>query len=118
MSLSIVLGADGNPLGQVVEVEQNRVNAAGARLIRGLYYVETGKRLGQPKNFRIASRAGVTEKDPAIQHFARTYASSTDRQTSESGDSFSYAVCLHPMFSIWFLLLYGYFGWLALIQDA
>src|SRR5262249_40562362 len=27
MSLSIVLGADGNPLGQVVEVEQNRVNA-------------------------------------------------------------------------------------------
>jgi hypothetical protein len=116
MSSSIVLGADGNPMGQLVEVEKNRIDATGARLVRGLYYVEKGEILGQPKEFRIASRAGVTEKDPAIQQFARMYASSTDHRTGEVGEAFSYAACFHPTFSIWFLFLYSYFSWLATIR--
>jgi hypothetical protein len=116
MSYSIVLGADGNPMGHVVEVEKNRIDATGARLIRGLHYVERRERLGQPKEFRIASRAGITAEDPSIQQFAKMYAGSADRRTKEIGEAFSYAACFHPTFSVWFLLLYGFFGWLAIVR--
>ncbi len=36
-----VLGIDGRPLGQVMEVDQRRLNATGERIVRGLYFVET-----------------------------------------------------------------------------
>ena len=49
MSSSIVLGADGHPMGHIVEVEKNRIDATGARLIRGLYRVEKGNNLGSTK---------------------------------------------------------------------
>ncbi len=118
MSHSSILGADGNPMGQRVEVDQSRVDATGARLVRGLYYVETKSNLGSPEQFRIASKAGVVASDPAIQQFARMYAGCADHRTREIGDVFSYATCFWSSFSVWFLLLYGYFGWLAIIKQA
>jgi hypothetical protein len=117
MSESMILGADGEPMGQSVEVDRNRVNATGKRLVRGLYYIEQKTNLGSPAEFRVASKAGITSKDPAIQQFARMYAGSTDRRSKEIGDVFSYAVCFYPEFSIWFLLLYEYFSWLATTQS-
>lgn len=117
MSYSIVLGADGNPMGQVVEVDKSRVDATGARLVRGLYYVEKKSSLGSPEQFRIASKAGVEAADPAIQQFARMYAGCADRCTREIDDVFSYAACFWSSFSIWFLLLYGYFGWLSITKQ-
>jgi hypothetical protein len=113
MSNSVILGADGKPMGQTVEVDRNRVNATGNRMVRGLHYIEKKISLGQPEEFRVASKAGVAATDPAIQQFARMYAGSVERRTRDIGDVFSYAVCFYPTFSIWFLLLYGYFSWLA-----
>jgi hypothetical protein len=113
MSNSIILAANGKPMAQQVEVDKKRVDATGERLVRGLYYIEKKIHLGSPKEFRVASRAGVSPTDPAIQQFARMYAGCPDRRTKEIGEAFSYAVCFWPTISIWFLLLYGYFSWLA-----
>ena len=82
-------------------------------MVRGLHYIKKKISLGQPEEFRVASKAGVAATDPAIQQFARMYAGSVERRTRDIGDVFSYAVCFYPTFSIWFLLLYGYFSWLA-----
>jgi hypothetical protein len=38
---STMLGIDGKPLGQVVEVDQKQLNATGERIVRGLHFVET-----------------------------------------------------------------------------
>jgi hypothetical protein len=118
MTRSMILGADGSPMGHEVEVERNRVNASGRRLVRGLYFAEKRTNLGAPEQFRVESKAGVTATDPAIQQFARMYARCADCRTKEIGEAFSYAVCFYPNLSIWFLLLYGYFSWLAIIKSG
>lgn len=118
MEHTIVLGSDGNPMASQVLVDQRRVDATGARLVRGLYYVEQKTILGSPQSLRVASKAGVSERDPAIQQFARMYSGCPDRRERQVGDAFDYVVCFWPTASIWLLMLYGYFSWLATIQTT
>jgi hypothetical protein len=111
-----ILGADGNPMGQELEVDRKRIDATGRRIVRGLYYIEKNVNLGSPQEFRVASRAGIEAKDRALQKFAELYAGSQDPRAREVGNVFSYAVGFYPTFSVWLLLLYGYFSWLASIK--
>ena len=100
-------------MGQQIDCDRDRINATGRRLVRGLYYFEKSVCLGSPEDFRVAAKSGITATDPAIQQFVRMYARSADRREETLGDVFSYAVCFFPGISVWLLLLYGYFGWLA-----
>src|SRR5262249_48626167 len=118
MTNSMVLGADGKPLGQTVEVDKSRVDATGARIVRGLFYLESKRSLSSQEELRVASKAGVAAEAPAVQQFARMYSASADRRSREVGEAFSYATAFFPTFSIWFLLLYGYFSWLATIKSV
>jgi len=113
MTGTTVLGADGRPMAQAVEADRNRINATGERMVRGLFFIESGVLLPRSTQVRIASKPGITHSNVAIQQFARMYARCPDRRSKIIGDAFSYAVAFYPQFSIWFLLLYDHFSWLA-----
>lgn len=112
-----VLGPDGRPLGQV-EVDRKRINATGERIVRGLFFIEAGKPLPSSTQVRIGSKPGITASNPTILQFARMYRSCSDRRSKTIGDAFSYIAAFHPKFSIWLLLLYGHFSWLATIGGS
>jgi hypothetical protein len=117
MKDSTVLGPDGKPLGQSVEVDRNRINATGERMVRALFYVELEEALPPSTRIRIAAKPGITPSNPAILQFARMYDRCPDRRNKTVGDAFSYVVCFYPDFSIWLLLLYEHFSWLATIGN-
>ena len=60
-------------MAEATEVDRKRVNATGTRLLKALLFVETGRRLSQTDQIRIAAGAGVTPTDPLILQFARVY---------------------------------------------
>jgi hypothetical protein len=115
MSDTTVLAPNGRPMAQAVEVDRVRLNATGERMVRGLFFIESGEPLPPSTKVRIAAKPGITHSNDGIQHFARMYAACPDHRTKEIGNAFSYAVAFYPQFSVWFLLLYGHFAWLATI---
>src|SRR5882724_4158522 len=82
-----VLGIDGKPLGQVVEVDQKRLNATGERIVRGLHFVETNLPVPPFAKIRVASIPGVTASEPKamIQQLALLYSMCTDRRAKAVG---------------------------------
>ena len=107
---STVLGADGMPLGMAIKADHSRVNATGERIIRGLFFVETGRPLATTTAVQIACRMGVSPKDPIVRKFTLAYSQSSDRRIKAIGDAFSYVAVFHPRGSIWLLLLYQQFA--------
>ncbi len=117
MKSTTVLGPDGRPLAQV-EVDRKRINATGERIVRGSFFIETGKPLPPSTKVRVGSKAGIAASDPAILEFARLYRSCQDRRSKGIGDAFGYVAAFGSGFSIWFLLLYDHFSWLATIGGS
>jgi hypothetical protein len=115
MTDTTVLGPNGRPMAQAVEADRARLNATGERMVRGLFFIESGEPLPPSTKVRIAAKPGISHSNDAIQHFARMYAACPNHRGREVGDAFSYAVAFYPQFSVWFLLLYGHFAWLATI---
>jgi hypothetical protein len=59
MKPSTILDWAGKPLGHQVEVDRKRVDACGERLVRGLFFHETGNILDSSLSVRVASKANV-----------------------------------------------------------
>ena len=117
---SIILASDGNPLGQIVEVDLKRLNATGERIVRGLHFIERELPVPPSANIRVASIPGVTapEPKPLIQQLALLYSMCTDHRNKAVGDVFNYVAAFHPDFSVWLLVLYDEFAWAATITTS
>ena len=101
----------GRPIANAIEVQQPRVNATGKRIIRGLYYVEAKKTLDLDARIKIGSKAGLDASDPMGLQFARVYRACSERRDRAIGETFSYVAGFGQGFSIWLMMLYGYFVW-------
>jgi hypothetical protein len=113
---TLVLGANGIPIGSTTEADRERINATGIRLIKALLFLETGRRLSEQDKIGIAAKAGVTPNEPAILQFARVYRLCSHHCSRDFGSGFSYAAGLHANFSIWLMILYDYFCWAGTVQ--
>ena len=115
-----VLGIDGEPFGQIVDVDKKRLNATGERIVRGLNFVETQLPVPLSCKIRVASIPGVTapEPKPMIHQVARLYSMCTDQRTRAVGDVFNYVVGFHTDFSVWLLVLYDEFAWAVTITNS
>jgi hypothetical protein len=111
-----ILAPDGKPMGEVVEVDRARVNATGARMIRALYFVETGKPLPPDAVVKVGAKASLSPHEPEALEIARVYSMFTDRRDREIGKAFSYVACFGPGLSVWVMLLYDYFFWLGTVD--
>lgn len=115
---SVVLGADGMPMGLYFEPESDRMNATGKHIVRGLYFVETGQPLPAILQVRVACKSGLTADHPDILKFAQIYHRLPDKRDRSIGDAFSYVVGFHANWSVWLMMLYNQFFWLAIVQGA
>jgi hypothetical protein len=117
---STVLGADGKPMGQIIEVDRNRLNATGERIVRGLYFAETKLVVPSSARVRVASISGVTasEPQPMIQQLALLYSKCTEHRAKVVGNVFNYAAAFHPDFSVWLMVLYDDFAWMVSITNS
>ncbi|MEK7992249.1 MAG: hypothetical protein AAB403_00440 [Planctomycetota bacterium] len=116
MAATRILAPDGVPMGQAIEVDRRRVHATGARIIRGLFYVEKGKPVPPGALLRVEATAGLNSSDPVVLQFARLYGQCSERRDREIGKAFSYAAGFGPGFSIWLMLLYDYFAWAGTVD--
>ena len=85
-------------------------------MVRGLYFAETGQPLPPTLQLRVACKSGMTFDHPDILQFARIYRSLPVQRQKSVGDGFTYAVGFHAEWSVWLLVLYNQFTWLAIVQ--
>lgn len=111
-----VLAVDGMPMGFAVEVDQTRVNATGERMIRGLFFVETGNPLSPSAQVKVGSKSSVNPSDPVVLEMARIYSRCPKRRDREIGKAFSYVAGFGSGFSVWLLMLYDYFAWAGTVD--
>lgn len=97
---------------------RGRVNATGSRMVRALFFIETGRLLTPSAEVRIATTIGVDHTDPAILRFARVYKLCSIHRSRAVGTAFSYVAAFGPDFSIWLMVLYGCFVWMANVPSA
>jgi hypothetical protein len=114
---STILGPDGAPMGQTIEVDRGRVNKTGARIMRGLYFTETGKPIPKNARVRLESTAGLTASHPDMQTIARVFQVFPDHRSGATGEAFSYAVAMGDRMSAWVMLLYDYFFWVGTVDE-
>lgn len=111
-----VLDSHGDPMGTMIEIDRSRVNATGARLIRGLHFVEAGTPIPKGGVVRVEAKAGISPGEPDALKIARVYRALKDRRDREIGSAFSYVACFGLDFSIWVMLLYDYFVWVGTVD--
>lgn len=116
-SASAVLGPDGNPLGQMIEPDRKRVDNSGARIIRGLYFIEMKRPLPKHAILKVASKAGLTADHPDMPTIARAWNATPGHHNRAVGSAFSYAAAVADGVSFWLLLLYDYFFWAGMIDE-
>lgn len=115
---STILAPDGAPMGQIVDVDRARVGATGARIIRGLYFIEMRKPLPPNALIRVEAKAGLSPHEPDALRIARTYSMFPDRREREIGKAFSYVAGFGPAVSVWVMLLYDYFVWVGTVDAS
>ncbi|MGZ4897534.1 MAG: hypothetical protein ACXVJ0_13735, partial [Candidatus Angelobacter sp.] len=113
---STILDHRGLPMSEVIDADSQRLNSTGIRMIRGLYFFETGDILPLNAKLRIAAKAGIHPHDEGAKTFAFAYSKCSDQRSKEIGSAFSYVVGFSPIASVWLILLYEYFVWMATVQ--
>ena len=116
-SHSAILGLDGLPMGQVIEPDLSRVNQAGQRIVRALYFSELGTHWAVSAVVRVGSNMGLGAKDEETITIARALKTLPDWRDRSVGTAFSYVGAIGSQFSFWFMLLYDFFFWLGTVDS-
>jgi hypothetical protein len=109
------LGEDGLPIHTMV-VDRARLDATGKRLLRGLFFLETGIPMPPEGKIRIASQPGADAGHPLVIKFAEVHGTLIDRRHRSIGTAFSYVAGFGNGFSVWLLLLYDHFAWVGTVD--
>jgi hypothetical protein len=115
-NLSAILDQHGSPMGQVIEVDNTRVNRAGQRFVRALYFAETQTPLPVGALVRVGAKMDLRPKDAGTIPIARALKTLPDWRNGSVGTAFSYVTAIGPEFSFWFMLLYDFFFWLGTVD--
>ena len=115
---SVILAADGNPMGQFMNIDETRMVAVGERLIRGLYFYEKCERVPNDAKVTVGWLAGLRSLDAEMLVIARPFTVLKDQRDRAFGDAFSYMAGFGPKASVWLLVLYDYIFWAGTILDA
>lgn len=113
---SRILGQDGLPLGQVLELDKERVNRTGERFIRALYFVEAGTPMPVGSLVRVGCKTGLRPTDADTITIARVMQTLPDWRDGAVGTAFSYVAAFGKGMSAWLMLLYDFFFWLGTVD--
>ena len=102
--------------GQIQDVDKVRLNKTGQRLIRALYFSETGTPLPVTAVIRVGAKTDLRPEDRDTQVIARAFNKFTDQRESSVGTAFSYLAGVAPGCSVWLMQLDDYFFWLGTVD--
>jgi hypothetical protein len=112
-----ILAADGNPMGHIINADRKRVDATGAHLIRGLYFIEMRRPMPEQAALKVGSKAGLTAEHPDMLTIARSFSIIPDHRNRAIGSAFSYVAAIGEGVSFWLTLLYDYHFWGATVDE-
>jgi len=115
-NLSAILDQHGSPMGQVIELDNTRLNRAGQRFVRALYFAEMGTPLPVDARVRVGAKMDLRPKDTDTITIARGLKTLPDWRNGSVGTAFSYVAAIGPEVSFWFMLLYDFFFWLGTVD--
>ena len=101
-----------------IETDGRRINNSGMHITKGLYFRETGKPLSNHAAIRLGSKAGLTSDHPDMLTIARAIRNLPDQRHGSAGTAFSYFAAFGGAQSVWLLLLYDYFFWVATVDES
>jgi hypothetical protein len=109
-----ILSSTGLPMVEI-STDKQRVNNTGLHIMRGLYFIETGKVVPPDASIRLESKAGLTADHPDMHTISRVFHVLPDHRHRESGTAFSYMAGFghEGLVSVWVMLLYDYFFWVG-----
>jgi HNH endonuclease len=110
------VGPEGHTRGRIFDVERARVNRAGERLIRALFFVETGAPIPDGAAMRVEAKMDLHSTQENVFTIARVMRTLPDRRDGNVGTAFSYIAAFGESFSVWLLLLYDFFFWAGTVD--
>jgi hypothetical protein len=113
---SVILGQDGFPMGYRFELDKARVNRTGERLIRALYFVQTGEAVPSGAALRVVCQMSLKPTDANIIAIARVMKTLPDWRDGTVGTAFSYMAAFGNGISAWLMMLYDFFFWVGTID--
>jgi hypothetical protein len=115
--LSPIVGVSGVPLRKLTR-DFTRLASTGARLIRGLHYVEMERALAPDARITMSMSDTVEPSDEVMLLTVRAYDAAKERRQREVGSAFSYAAGFDDDGrSVWVIMVYGYFFWFATVGE-
>jgi hypothetical protein len=106
---SSILGQDGFPMGNMINLERSRINRSGQRFIKALYFAETGTPLPPNAVIKVGANTDLRAHDKDTQTIALVLTKFSDQRDREVGTAFSYVAGLGSGISAWFMVLYEFF---------
>ncbi len=113
---SVILGQDGFPMGHRFELDKARVNRTGERLIRALYFVQTGEAVPSGAALRVGCQTSLKPTDADTITIARVMKTLPDWKNGTVGTAFSYMAAFGNGISAWLMMLYDFFFWVGTID--
>jgi hypothetical protein len=113
--LTRVVDVFGNPFVNF-RGDKDRIQRVGRRLLRGLFFVETGHPLPARASVRLEPRQGTGQASHAFEVFAPLFSAAPVVRDREVGEGFRYSVGFHQQFAIWVIVLYDYLVWAATVE--
>lgn len=110
-----IVTPSGAPI-MAIDPDRKRINNTGLRILRGLYFRETGKPLPTTAVVRVECKAGLTSDHPDMLTIARGWQVCQDHRNGAMGTAFSYAAAFGGGVSLWLMLLYDYFFWFGIVD--
>jgi len=101
-----------------IELDGKRINHTGMHIMRGLYFRERRKPLPARATVRLASTTGLTADHPDMLTVARVLHHLLDHRDGATGTAFSYFAGFGGQHSVWVMLLYDYFFWVATVDEG
>jgi hypothetical protein len=97
--------------------DYRRLNATGEHLIHGLYFVERSRPIRKDAAIRIEHQTGLNAKHPGMLTIAGVFNVFPEHRDGSVGHAFSYAAAFAGERSVWLLMMYDYFFWVASIDE-
>jgi hypothetical protein len=85
--------------------------------MRGLFFIEKGRRIRSDATVMLESTDGLTAEHPDMLIIADVFNRLEDRRDGVVGKAFSYVGGFGFGVSAWIMLLYDYFFWMGTIDE-
>lgn len=103
-------------MGQAFELDKERVNRTGERLVRAFYFIEMRTPIPRDAVVRVGCNMNLRPTDPDTMMIARMMKTFPDWKDASVGTAFSYVAACGDAGSVWLMLLYDFFFWLGIVQ--